>query len=468
MSHKEPLNADAKEDFKSPDFSRLLNPNNCQEFIQYLHEKQEGQEHDHDHHHHHGHDHGHDHDHSHIPKARWRLITMIVLNAIIFLVELISGFVTKSLSLQSDAFHMLSDEASLVIGLIAHNLSERPPSDDMSFGWSRTEVVGALCNATFLLAVCLTIFCDAIERFVDVPKIDQPVLFIVVGAVGLVTNLIGMFVFHDHGHSDNLKGVFLHVMGDFFGSIGVMISACVINFTDWKYKYYVDPVISLLIVCILCFGAIPLLKKTAKIVIESVPPDVKLSEVREALNRLPTIVAVHELHVWELSKKSYIALVHIVIDSPENNKNVLESVHNLMISFGVYSTTVQIEFVSDFPNEVDHNSSCFYASSYGKDKRCFVTTPVYRHGIGCPHLNIPGQEDSLDCHSHDHSHSHSHDHLHDHSNSTSYQHSDHSHSNQLEHLHENSNKRNNSSSTSLSHNHDHDQHDNLEPPHDVL
>lgn len=417
--------------------TELLDPNNCEGFMNYVHEKQEREAgHSHGHHHHH------DHDHSHVPKARWRLITMIVLNAIVFLVEIITGFITKSLSLQSDAFHMLSDEASLIIGLIAHNLSERPPSDEMSFGWARTEVLGGLCNAVFLLAVCLTIFCDAIERFVDVPVIDKPILFIVVGAVGLATNLIGMIIFHDHGHSDNLKGVFLHVMGDFFGSIGVMISACVINFTDWKYKYYVDPVISLIIVIILVYGAIPLLKKTSKVVIESVPQDIDLTQIRQDLLQIPNLVAVHELHVWELSKKCYIALIHIVVSSKEQNKLVLEAVHNLMISNGVYSTTVQIEFVDDFPNEVDHNASCFYASSFGHDKRCFVTPPVYRHVIGCPHLNIPGQEESSCC-SHDHDH-HGHDH-HDHDH-------DHDHG----HGHTKSKKVNKHGHDHHGHDHDHD------------
>ena len=359
---------------------------------------------------------------------------MLVLTGIVFLVELICGFVTNSLALQSDAFHMLSDEASLVIGLVAVNLATRPPSDTMSFGWARTEVIGALCNATFLLAICLTLFCDAIERFFSPQTIEEPILFIVVGAVGLLTNLIGMFIFHDHGHSDNLKGVFLHVLGDFFGSIGVLISACVINFTDWEYKYYVDPVISLIIVIILVYGTVPLFKRTAKIVLEAVPQQTNMGQVREELLKISHLVAVHELHIWELSKQSFIAMIHIVVDSKDFNKEVLEAVHNLMISFGVYSTTVQIEFVDDFPSEVDHNASCFYASSFGKDKRVFITPPVYRHSIGCPHLNIPGEE------SHDHDHDH-HDHHHDHD----HDHHDHSHSGKK-------NKK------KQKHIHDHDQH----------
>lgn len=401
----------------------LLKPENCQQFLNYVEEKKHSHAHDHAH----GHDHHHDHDHGH-GKSTWRLISMIVLNAIFFIAELVTGFITHSLAMQSDAFHMLSDEASLVVGLIAHKLSKRPPSNKMTFGWARAEVLGGLSNAVFLLAVCLMIFFDAIERFIEPTTIDEPILFLVVGVLGLVVNIIGMFIFHDHSHSDNLKGVFLHVMGDFFGSIGVIISACVITFTEWSGRYYIDPAISLIIVCILVYGSIGLLRKTAKTVIETCPESVNYDEVHAQLTRLPGIVAIHELHIWELSRDQYIALIHIVVDLKDNSKTVLEQCHNLMIRFGVYSTTVQIEFVEDFPNGIDQHDSCFYASSYGGKNRVFVTPPVFHHTIGCPHVNVPGAtfDDEHD-HEHDHGHDHGHDHDHDHNHNHDQDLHDHDH-----------------------------------------
>ena len=383
----------------------LIEHHNCEEFMEYIHE--------HEHQgHHHGHDHGHC--HSHVPKATWRLITMIILNALVFLAELITGYITKSLALQSDAWHMLSDEASLIVGLIAHRLGKRLPTNEMTFGWARMEVLGGLVNSTFLLAVCLMLFFDAIERFIEPPKIEQPILFLIVGGIGLLANIIGMIMFHDHGHSDNMKGIFLHVMGDFFGSIGVIVTALVYYFSDWKYKMYIDPSFSVLILIILVYGSQSLFRRTAMICAEKCPVSINTAEVDSALRRIKGLVAVHELHIWELSKDKYLSMIHIVVDSKDNHKTVLESVHNLMIGYGVFSTTVQIEFVEDFPEGVDNHGSCFYASSFGKGKRVFITPPVYRHSIGCPHLNIPGEETSEDSHHHhDHDHGHCHHH-HDH------------------------------------------------------
>ena len=96
---------------------------------------------------------------------------------------------------------------------------------------------------------------NSIERFVEIEEIKKPLLFLIVGGLGLLVNILGLFIFHDHGHSDNLKGVFIHVLGDFFGSIGVVISACVVYFTDWKYKNYIDPALTLIIVVILVYGS---------------------------------------------------------------------------------------------------------------------------------------------------------------------------------------------------------------------
>lgn len=332
-----------------------------------------------------------DHCHGHIPKTKWKLIAMIILNAVTMLVELVAGIMTKSLSLQSDAFHMLTDEFSLIIGLVANNLSIKPPGDTMTFGWTRMEPFGGLCNGAFLLAVCISIFCSAMQRFIHVPEIDKPLLFIIVGSVGFVINLSGIFIFHDHHHSDNLKGVFLHILGDFFGSVGVMISACVINFTNWKYKYYVDPVISLIIVAILSTGAIPLLKRTGKIVLEKVPENVSLSQIRRDLSTIPQVIAFHDLHVWELSKKLNYGSVHIVVNgNTAHNHSIIKLVNDIMRKNKVKLTTIQVEYVDNFPKETKSDTSCLYSSSLSMQNRCFDSLPIYKHCVGCPHINKDG------------------------------------------------------------------------------
>jgi cation diffusion facilitator family transporter len=395
----------------------LLDSPDCQQFIESASR---------------GHCHGHHHDHDHGGKVTWRLVTMLILTGIFFVAELVTGFITKSLALQSDAFHMLSDELSLIIGLVAHKMSKKKPTKRMTFGYARAGVLGGLCNAVFLLAICLTLFIEAIERIFKPESIKEPTIFIVVGVLGLLVNILGIFIFHDHDHSDNIKGIFLHILGDFFGSIAVVISACVVKFTNWKYKDYLDPCLSVLIIIILVYGSQNLLRRTGAIVLERCPEDVDIDEVRADLMKIDGIVSIHELHVWELSKEFYIALIHIVVDTKDKNRTVQEKAHNVMLTYRVYSTTIQIEFVDDFPQGTDHNDSCFYASTFGSKKRVFLTPPVYKHSIGCPHINIPGQEDDHD-HDHDHGHNHDHDQHHDHEHDHNHEHShdhDHDHDNE--------------------------------------
>jgi cobalt-zinc-cadmium efflux system protein len=343
------------------------------------------------------------HDHSHVPDAAWRLLMMVFLNFFVFIAELVTGYLTNSLALQSDAWHMLSDEAGLLIGYFANRLSKRAPTETMTFGWARTEVLGGLVNATFLLAVCLMIAFDALERFVNPPAIERPLLFIIVGTIGLVTNIIGLFMFRDHSHSDNIKGVFLHVMGDFLGSVGVMITAIVYCFTDWPFKRYVDPVFSLIIVALLVKGCVSLFKKTAMTAAERCPDSLNALVIKDNLLSVPGVVALHELHIWELCKNSLLSTIHLVAEPKDVYTAVLQRVHNLMISYGVYSSTIQIEFAEDFPEGIDRLGHCAYASSLGKANRAFLTPPAYRHAVGCPHVNLPGQEESSDS---DHEHHH--------------------------------------------------------------
>ncbi|CAF3486883.1 unnamed protein product [Rotaria sp. Silwood1] len=165
---------------------------------------------DHGHSHDHNDDHGHNHDHNddnHRHKRRLlrtktsRLISMIFLTFGYFVVELVVGNITKSVALVADAFHMLSDVISLVIGLVAVRFIKRG-SDVNTYGWVRAEVVGANINTVFLLALCLTIIFDAIKRFVDPEPIEKVDLLLIVGSVGLGINIIGLFLFQGfHGHS---------------------------------------------------------------------------------------------------------------------------------------------------------------------------------------------------------------------------------------------------------------------------
>lgn len=129
-------------------------------------------------------------------------VSMILLTTTFFLVEIIVGYLTNSMALVADSFHMLSDVVSLIVGYVALKYSKGGNNGGRyTFGWARAEVLGALVNAVFLVALCFSILVEAMKRMVIPEGIEDPTLVLVVGSVGLLVNVIGLFLFHQHGHS---------------------------------------------------------------------------------------------------------------------------------------------------------------------------------------------------------------------------------------------------------------------------
>lgn len=352
--------------------------------------------------------------------------------------------------------------------------------------------MGALINAVFLIALCMTIFLEAIQRLIEAPIITNPKLVAVVGAAGLASNILGLFLFHDHGHSHggsghshshgfdsiaedeeaaigsshthssghihtddssftqhmvddsrpiaealpssyvsrvsesarlldstegsslsngygslgnshshshdtqgnegsdhghshdhnhshgnnskhnrslslthtnhfhartkseqtkskslNMEGVFLHVLGDALGNVGVIVTALFIWKTDYSWRYYMDPVISLIITAIIFSSAMPLCRRTSAILLQAVPQTVNADEVRDDIVSLPGIHDIHELHIWILREDLYVATLHVsVSSSPEQFMNLAQQIRTCMRGHGIASTTIQPEFIS--------------------------------------------------------------------------------------------------------------------------
>jgi len=266
-----------------------------------------------------------------------KLLGMLVMTGSYMMVELIVGNLTNSMALVADSFHMLSDVISLIIAFISVRMSPKKWKRN-TFGWARAEVVGALINAVFLYALCFSITVEAIKRFLVIEPIENPQLILIVGGVGLAINLVGMLLFGDighghshddgdadhghihdgHGHSHgeekkdnskklasgaqmNITGVFLHVLADALGSVVVLISASVIWLTDWEYRDYLDPVLSLVIVIIICISTYPLMRDSTLILLNSTPPHIDTLDLETRLvSSVSAVRGVHELHVWQL------------------------------------------------------------------------------------------------------------------------------------------------------------------------
>ncbi|KZS93089.1 cation efflux protein [Sistotremastrum niveocremeum HHB9708] len=130
-----------------------------------------------------------------------RIKTLLVIDVLFFIAEITVGYVVGSLALVADSFHMLNDVLSLVVALYAIKLSNNPKTLKFTYGWNRAEIVAALMNGVFLLALCFSIFLEAIQRFFNIQEVSNPMLVVIVGCLGLASNILGLFLFHEHDHS---------------------------------------------------------------------------------------------------------------------------------------------------------------------------------------------------------------------------------------------------------------------------
>nr|OQO10914.1 hypothetical protein B0A51_18208 [Rachicladosporium sp. CCFEE 5018] len=472
-----------------------------------------------------------------------RIIILLAIDSLFFLLEITVGYAVHSLALVADSFHMLNDVLSLCVGLWAVKVANSKTSSKMyTYGWQRAETLGALVNGVFLVALCVSIALEAIQRFVEPQVVSQPKLVLIVGCLGLASNILGLFLFHDHGHSHgggghshghgdevghaeeghahahdlepadaqaadqagnvadvlpqsriagwpktqisptaeseatavdgrrspvqfkkrrhsrsgsrysgvediyvnpsafrqsiisasrmevlesdegtgdeeamtedaeddththtppnepllngkqngygttkrksidhhqhrhaqpkekgkggghshdlNMRGVFLHVMGDALGNIGVIATALFIWLTNYSWRYYMDPVISLVITCIILASAIPLCKAASRILLQAVPAGISIDDIRADIEDLPGIVSCHHLHVWQLSDTKLVASLHVQVEfdfKTEGSARYMDLAQNIrrcLHEYGIHSSTIQPEFCLD--PEHDH------------------------------------------------------------------------------------------------------------------
>lgn len=333
-----------------------------------------------------------------------RLISMTFLTGSYFVVELVVGYATNSMALVADSFHMLSDLIALVVAFISVKMAPRRWTKN-TFGWARAEVLGALVNAVFLLALCFSIFVEALKRFADPELISEPVLILYVGSFGLLVNLIGLLLFRDHGHAHNVSskdqqelpvyddvlgeevkvermryrsslemtevemekksknekkkpnivsekqmnmyGVFLHILADALGSVIVIVSALIIWLTNWSFRVYVDPLLSVIIVLIISKSTWPLLKQSSLIMLQTVPTHIQMEVLENRLTKeVEEILAVHEFHLWQLAGEKIVASMHIMCHDLNDYQKIASKIKQFFHREGIHSITIQPEFVS--------------------------------------------------------------------------------------------------------------------------
>jgi len=268
-----------------------------------------------------------------------RLTLALVLVIVYMLAELRGGLMTGSLALLADAGHMLSDAASLALALFALWLARRPAPPKHTWGYYRTEILAALANGAVLVAIAIFIISEAYDRFLATPQIDSgPMILIAAG--GLAVNVIGLLLLR-RGSSLNIRGAWLHVLTDTFGSIQAMTAGILIWFYGW---YWVDPLASVLIAVLVIYSSWNLLKESVIVLMESSPPSLDVDEVKQSMGDFDDVLEVHDLHIWTITSGLVALSAHLVCRAACDRDTLLAKVgERVRDRFHISHTAIQIE-----------------------------------------------------------------------------------------------------------------------------
>lgn len=251
------------------------------------------------------------HDHGHSAN-RNRLLIAIGIVAAVLVVEFVGAWLSGSLSLLADAGHMLSDLTGLIVALIATVVAARPATDRQTFGYRRAEVFGALVNGMILVVVAVTVTIGAVGRLASGETEVRSGTMLIVAAVSLIANIGAFFVLRPAaGHSINMRGAYLEVLGDLIGSVTVIVAAVVIMFTGYQLA---DAIASLLIAAFIVPRAVLLLRDVVRVLSEAAPADTDVAEIRDHILGTRGVVAVHDVHVWAITSGAPVFTAHVVVE----------------------------------------------------------------------------------------------------------------------------------------------------------
>jgi cobalt-zinc-cadmium efflux system protein len=302
----------------------------------------------------------HVHRHDHAPRSRRRLSIVLVLTAIYMVAELVGGMWTGSLALLADAGHMLADVAALILALTAVWFGARPATPRKTFGYYRLEILAALINGVGLVLIAFFIFFEAYQRSFAHPVI-RSVPMTAVAAGGLVVNLICALLLHRDREQDlNIRGAWLHVMGDALGSTGAIIAGVLIMLFGWTAA---DSLMSVFIGLLIVWSSWHLIRDATNVLLEGTPSHINLAAVEAAIMETDGVSNVHDLHVWTITSGREALSAHVIHGYSTSQAILLKELRaKLLDRFGVDHLTIQMETL-DFEDEAIHfcnaGTACF-------------------------------------------------------------------------------------------------------------
>lgn len=249
------------------------------------------------------------------------------------------------MSLLADAAHNFGDVFGLVLAWGASWLLTLPARKRYSYGFKRTTILAALANAVILVATSVLIIYGSIYKLLYLSHVNGYIVMIV-ATIGIFINGGTALLFMRGAHDDlNIKGAFLHLMGDALISIGVVVAGVLIVYTGWMW---LDPVFGLLIVTIILYGTWGLLRDSVSLILDAIPRHINQQAVEDFLREIPGVTAVHDLHIWGLSTKEIALTAHLIMPkdalTDADYRNINETLKN---KFRIGHVTIQVEMGSD-------------------------------------------------------------------------------------------------------------------------
>jgi len=266
-----------------------------------------------------------------------------------FFVELIGGYISRSLALMTDAFHMLIDISAIGMSYFALRIAGKKRNLQKTFGYHRFEIIAALFNGLILVCMSFFMVSRAYKRIYQPKEVFMEIM-LPVAILGLVVNIIvGSILYKGKKESLNIKGAFLHVLGDTLSSLGVVGGGILMGLTKF---YLIDPIISIFIGILILLQAFVLIKESLEILTESAPRGINVGEVMSSLKSIPGVKEIHDFHIWSLNTGFVNLTSHILVENDVNPKDVLLSAAKILKEkFNINHFTFQIE------NEM--NEGCF-------------------------------------------------------------------------------------------------------------
>lgn len=279
-----------------------------------------------------------------------RLMLAVVLTTAVLLAEAGGGLLANSLSLLADAGHVLTDIFALGMSWFAVRQARRPADAERTFGYHRVGIVSALLNAAALIPISGFLIYEAVARLFTPQHIESGIMLVIAG-VGLVVNLGIGLTLHGAGHGNlNVQSAFLHVAGDAAASLGVLVGALIIAATGWTP---IDPLLSILISVLIAASGWRLMRNTVRILLESVPAEIRTEEVVAAMRAVPGVQDVHDLHIWQIASGIYALSCHVLVNDQmlSQGSSIITTLNTLLAErFHIGHTTIQPECLGCDPN----------------------------------------------------------------------------------------------------------------------